>query len=61
MVKAFTLQVCKNGQWEELAEEKNNWQRVRKFAINDEISGVRFIGNETYGAEQIRLYSIDCL
>ena len=61
LVKGFTLQICKNGQWENAIEERNNWQRIRKIAINEEISGLRFIGNDTYGAEQIRIYSIDCV
>ena len=61
LVKGFTLQICKNGQWENAIEERNNWQRIRKIAINEEISGLRFIGKDTYGAEQIRIYSIDCV
>ncbi len=61
LVKGYTVEVLKDGKWQPIAEEKNNWQRVCKLSVNKAISGLRLIGNDTHGAKQIRLYSIDCL
>ncbi len=61
LVKAYTVEVLKDGAWTSVADEGNNWQRVRKVAVNAEIAGLRFIGKATHGAKEIRLYSMDCL
>ncbi len=59
LVKSFALEVCKKGKWEKIFAEENNYQRLRKVLIAEEISGVRFIGTKTHGDEKIKLYSID--
>jgi hypothetical protein len=42
-------------------EEENNFQRLRKILTDKKISGIEFLGLETYGEEKIRLFSIDIL
>ncbi len=59
LVKAFTVEIKVGNEWKTLTEEQNNWQRVRRFDVDKEISGIRFVGIDTHGASNVRLFSID--
>ncbi len=60
MVRAFRLEgVRADGKTEILAEENNNYQRLRAFEVNGVYAAVRLIPLETWGAEGCRIFSFD--
>ena len=61
LVKKFTIRVKIENKWIDFFNEDNNFQRLRKILIDKKISGIEFLGLETYGQEKIRLFSIDML
>lgn len=61
LVKAYRAEICVNGEWRILSEERDNFRRLVKLPVNERISGVRFTGLATYGADKIRLLSVDVL
>ena len=59
LVKKYRVDVLKNGQWETVCFKENNHERAVKILVGQEIEGIRFIGEETYGSEEIRVFSLD--
>ncbi len=59
LTKAFDVFVQENGEWTLLAREENNYLRLRTFQVEREITGIAFIGKETYGGEKIKIASFD--
>ena len=57
MPKAFRLQGLVNGQWQAITTVERNHRRFVKFDIEKEISGIRYILDETWGAKKSRLYA----
>jgi hypothetical protein len=57
MPKAFTIQ-GKNGKgWETIARVEDNHQRAVRVPIDQELTGVRFILDRTWGSEESRVLS----
>lgn len=54
--KAFTLEVEHGGVWQSILAESDNWQRHRVVPCVGEVDAVRYTLDETYGAQESRLY-----
>lgn len=59
LVKKFRVYVRIGERWELWKEVADNHQRLAKIPVGREIGGIRFVGDETYGHGEIRLYSFD--
>jgi hypothetical protein len=56
MPKTFRLEGLSKGRWRELVRVEGNRQRLRRFAINETLDGVRFTLDETWGSPESRVY-----
>lgn len=61
LVRDFTVLVKKNGIWTELLQVENNHKRLLMLSVEQEIEGVRFVCNKTWGVDCCNLFSIDCI
>lgn len=59
LVKKFRIYILIDDQWKLWKEVTENHQRLIKIPIDQVIEGIRFVGDETYGHNEIRLYSFD--
>ena len=60
MVRAFRVEgVAPDGTVRILAEETNNYQRLRRFAVEGTFTAVRLIPLATWGAEQCHLFAFE--
>lgn len=59
LTKEFRVYILTEGQWKLLREIADNHQRLVKIPVDRGIEGIRFVGDETYGHDEIRLYSFD--
>ena len=59
LVKSYTLEVLTGNGWRSIFSENDNWLRLKYVDVGYEISGIRFTGTKTYGADKIRLLSVD--
>ena len=60
MVRAFRVEgVAPDGSVYILAEEANNYQRLRRFAVDGVYTAVRLIPLETWGNEQCHLFAFE--
>jgi hypothetical protein len=57
MPKAFRLEGLIGDEWQELARENRNHQRLRRFPLPPNLTGVRLLLDETWGAEESRIYA----
>jgi hypothetical protein len=55
-VKAFRIEGLLEGKWNALYEIKDNCQRLVRLEIGKELEGVRFTLDETWGADESRMY-----
>ena len=56
MPKAFHLDGLHNGKWTPLAEVKDNHQRLVRLRFDEELDGIRFVLDETWDADETRVY-----
>lgn len=59
LVKKFRIYILIGDQWKLWKEVTDNHQRLIKIPVDQVIDGIRFVGDETYGHNEIRLYSFD--
>jgi hypothetical protein len=60
VVRAFRLEgITPDGAVCVLAEETNNYQRLRRFAVNGVFTVIRLIPLETWGAPRCRLFAFE--
>lgn len=60
LVKAFRIEGCDAaGQWRELHVEACNYQRLLRVPLAVEVSAVRFVPVQTWGAESCRLFGFE--
>ena len=60
VVRAFRVEgIAPDGSVRVLAEDTNNYQRLRRFAVNGVFTEVRLIPLETWGAPQCRLFAFE--
>ncbi|MBE5783930.1 MAG: FAD-dependent oxidoreductase, partial [Clostridiales bacterium] len=61
LIRHFILEgTFANGHTEILAEESNNYQRLRRYAVHREgLTAVTFVPLETWGAENFHLFSFE--
>ena len=59
LVKKFRIYILIGDQWKLWKEVTDNHQRLIKIPVDQGIDGIRFVGDETYGHNEIRLYSFD--
>jgi hypothetical protein len=57
MPKAFHLEGLVDGEWQLLHEEKDNHQRLFRFSMRQSLSAVRFVLDETWGAEASKIFA----
>lgn len=60
MPKKFRVEIKKNSDWEILQRIDNNNQRLFRCQVNQSIKEIRFVLEETYGAEVSCLYAFYC-
>jgi len=59
LVKSFTIQtLVDQGQYVEIIHKVNNYQRLVKIPINIKTKSLRFIPTETWGEEQVHIFSL---
>lgn len=56
MPKAFRIEGMQAGQWAPLVSVKDNYQRHVLVPVGKELAGVRFVLEETWGADESRIY-----
>ena len=59
LTKEFRVYILTEGQWKLLRGITDNHQRLVKIPVDRGVEGIRFVGDETYGHDEIRLYSFD--
>lgn len=59
LVKAYRVDVLKDGAWQPLFATEKNEARLVKLPVHGSIGGFRFVGTQTYGSGTIRLFSLD--
>jgi len=57
MAKAFRIQGLRGGNWKTLVEVRDNHQRLVRLPVCDQVEGIRFILDETWGSNESRLYA----
>ncbi|MCM8817108.1 MAG: FAD-dependent oxidoreductase [Candidatus Omnitrophica bacterium] len=60
MPKKFKIEIKQNGRWKILCNVDNNNQRLFRCQVNQNVEGIRFVLEETYGAKESCLYSFYC-
>lgn len=61
LCKSFQVYVKTGEEWKLFTEVENNYRRLVYIDINEEVSGVKFVGKQTFGAEKIYLISFDII
>jgi len=56
MGRKFRIEALNNGQWKPFKVVTNNYQRLIRLPVKRNLEGIRFVLEETWGAEQMRLY-----
>lgn len=59
MVKAFTLSGFRNGAWEEIFAESNNYQRLVRVPVNGTFEKLRLIPHAAWGSNTARIFAFD--
>jgi len=57
MPKAFRLEGLREGSWQTLARFDEHHQRLVRVPLNQRLEGVRFVLEETWGADRTRVYA----
>ncbi|MCX7705643.1 MAG: FAD-dependent oxidoreductase, partial [bacterium] len=60
MPKTFRIEIYQNGEWKMLYRIANNNKRIVRCQINQNIKGIRFVLEETYGSDNSCLYAFYC-
>jgi hypothetical protein len=60
LAKAFRIEAQgSDGVWKTILHVKDNHQRLACFAVDAEVSAIRFVSETTWGSERIRLFAWD--
>mgnify|MGYP006303780637 CR=1 FL=1 len=60
IIKTFRIEALnKEGNWEEVLKENNNYQRLVRKSLPVETKAIRFIPEETWGANQAHVFAWD--
>lgn len=59
LVKAFRVEGERNGNWEVLYREENNYQRLVKIPLDGAYSKLKLVPEKTWGAETVRIYALE--
>ncbi|MCM8805547.1 MAG: FAD-dependent oxidoreductase [Candidatus Omnitrophica bacterium] len=60
MPKEFRIETRKNGKWNTVIKVENNYQRLLRYEIKQEIEEIKFVLQKTYGGKQSRIYAFYC-
>jgi hypothetical protein len=60
MPKEFRIEARKNGKWNTVIKVENNYQRLLRYEIKQEIEEIKFVLQKTYGGKQSRIYAFYC-
>jgi len=59
LVRAWTIEVEEaDGSWRTIQQEKNNYQRLVRIPVDEEVSALRITFDETWGDQMVRVF--DC-
>lgn len=60
MTRAFRVEARdEGGEWQLVAREENNYQRLVRMEVNIETSDIRFVPEATWGAERVHVFAWD--
>ena len=59
LAKAFHVEVERNGHWETVFKEENNYQRLVRIPLDIHASSVRLILDETWGDDSAHVFAAD--
>jgi hypothetical protein len=59
LLRGYKVDLLKNGKWEKVAEESNNYQRLINIDLNSTASAVRLTLGESWGREKVRIFAMD--
>jgi hypothetical protein len=60
MVRAFRVEALgENGEWQVIAREDNNYQRLVRIETDVQARALRFVPESTWGAEHVHLFAWD--
>ena len=58
LVKGYTLSFRRNGTWSDVISETDNYQRNVTHQVGLTADAVRLTVNESYGADEFRVFSL---
>ena len=62
LVKQFRLETREgDGSWKTVFREENNYQRLVRVPLDVRARGLRFVAEETWGSEEVRLFGFEAL
>ena len=60
MVRSFRIETASaEGEWQEIAHVRNNYQRLVRIGMNVNANAVRFIPESTWGSERAHLFAFE--
>jgi hypothetical protein len=60
MTRAFRVEaLAEDGEWQVIAREENNYQRLVRIETDVRARAVRFIPEATWGAESVHVFAWD--
>lgn len=60
MLRKYKVEILtEEGKWETVIEESNNYQRLVTYDINQKAKAIRFVPEETWGAEKVNVFAWD--
>ena len=60
LLKSYTIEIQdESGTWQEIHNENNNYQRLRRIPIQKTATAVRFTPTETWGHDSARIFALE--
>jgi hypothetical protein len=59
LVRAFHIDALRNGDWQTIHKEDNNYQRLVRVPLNTEAEAIRLVPEATWGAENAHVFAFD--
>lgn len=60
MTRTFRVEARdEGGEWQLVAREESNYQRLVRMEVNIETSDIRFVPEATWGAERVHVFAWD--
>jgi hypothetical protein len=61
IIKSFRIEALKNGEWETVHSETENFQRLKKINISTNAEAIRIVPESCWNCEEFRIFEFDVL